>query len=222
MLRKYHNTHSEETCVVIGNGPSLNDTPLKKLSENFTTFGSNKIFLYPFTPNYYVVIDHDMMHDCSEQLISKNFSPPVVFVPRGIPIPGSNQMNLTVEFDFSLNINEKVVMGGTVTFAMLQIAFYMGFTTALLVGVDHNYPGASKGGKPGHKFVANGPDLDHFDPNYFTTGRIYNRPELEGTERYYQLAKEHYGANGRKIINLSADTKLDVFERQKVAQWVSA
>jgi hypothetical protein len=100
----------------------------------------------------------------------------------------------------------------------------MGFTTVLLVGVDHKYPKAATSGRPGSKFIATGDDPDHFKmadgSAYFAPGRIYNRPELSATERYYGLARATFEQAGRKIINLTPGTALNVFEKQEIAKWI--
>ena len=62
-LRRFHNIHQGETCVIIGNGPSLDKTDLFKL-DHYVTFGSNRIFDKPFTPYYYCIIDKRMMRSC--------------------------------------------------------------------------------------------------------------------------------------------------------------
>jgi hypothetical protein len=106
----------------------------------------------------------------------------------------------------------------------LQLAWYMGFSTVLLVGVDHKYPKAASAGRPGSKFIASGDDPDHFKmadgSPYFAPGRIYNRPELSATERYYAQARMVFEQAGRKIINLTPDTALNVFEKQSWSKWL--
>ncbi|MDH5508619.1 MAG: hypothetical protein OEZ02_15460, partial [Anaerolineae bacterium] len=143
-----------------------------------------------------------------------------MFIRRGYPVRGSHQINTVVEAGFSKDINEKVVMGGTVTYANLQIAYYMGFSTALLVGVDHRY-GKYECKQPGSTFIAEGADDAHFHGSYFGDGRIYNAPELNGTVRMYALADKVWRAAGRRIINLTPGTALDVFEQGAFADWMA-
>ena len=107
-------------------------------------------------------------------------------------------------------------MGGTVTFANLQLAAYMGYTKVLLVGVDHYYK-ISETQRPALPFVAAGNDQDHFHPDYFQKGSVYAAPEVEGTTHFYEVAKHVYTSMGRQIINLTPGSKLDVFERGKYA-----
>lgn len=44
-------------CIVIGNGESLNKTPLDELAKRYDTFGCNRIHLLPFKPTYYVRVE---------------------------------------------------------------------------------------------------------------------------------------------------------------------
>jgi hypothetical protein len=62
--------------------------------------------------------------------------------------------------------------GFTVTFAALQVAFFMGFSEVVIVGMDHRY--AYKGlPNEAHELV--GADLNHFDPSYFS-GHTWDNP----------------------------------------------
>ena len=49
-MKSYVNCHAGKRAFVIGNGPSLRDTDLHKLAGE-VTFGSNRIYLYPFIPD---------------------------------------------------------------------------------------------------------------------------------------------------------------------------
>lgn len=224
MLRKFKDIHKGETCIIIGNGPSLKAAPLELLKK-YPSFGANKIFLLNdgsqheggYIPTYYTVIDQYMIHSCTPRLMA-GYAPQEIFIRRGFPVPGSNQINCVVEAGFSTDINDRVVMGGTVTFANLQIAYYMGFTIALLVGVDHSYSGIAEK-KPGSVFVAEGEDVDHFHSEYFEPGHIFAAPELEGATRSYELARRVWEADGRKIINLTTATKLNVFDFGIYKHW---
>jgi hypothetical protein len=218
----FKDKHKGEACLVIGNGPSLEVTPLDQL-EKYPAFGANKIYGRGFTPEYWTCVDRDMLHDCIPWMLEHHVLCDK-FVPREIPLPGSHQLNIVVESGFSKDASEKVVIGGTVTYVNLQLAWYMGFTTVLLVGVDHKYPKAAAAGKPGSKFIAAGDDPDHFKmadgSPYFAPGRIYNRPELSATERYYAQARQVFEQGGRKIVNLTPGTALDVFEKQSWSKWL--
>lgn len=213
--------HRGETCVVIGNGPSLNPDDLEALSENYVTFGSNQIYRLPFEPTYYSIIDEKMLEACLP--LPDDFLPRMKFLRAEACVEGNHYIYPIVVNGFSLDINNFVVMGGTVTYVLLQLAFEMGFERVLLTGVDHNYPKAGQL-KPASAFVAGEKDPDHFQPAdgkpYFSEGKTFNAPEVEATTRSYEIAKELFDKSGREIINISRHTKLDVFPRDTVENWI--
>jgi hypothetical protein len=225
MIQQFKDTHKGETCLVIGNGPSLDVTPLEKLAGKYPSFGANKIYdsvAHPdFMPDYWTCIDDLMLTDCVPYLLEHPELAAERFVPRTIPMPKSHGLNTIVEIGFSKDAAEKVYLGGTVTYVNLQLAYYMGFTRVLLVGIDHRYPHSSKGGTPGSRFIAKGQDMDHFasrNGSYFQEGRIYNRPELDAIERYFfPLAKRAF--NGQ-AINLTPNSAENVFEKGEFDKWL--
>jgi hypothetical protein len=224
-LYKFKDIHKGETCVIIGNGPSLDSTPLAELSK-YKTFGSNMIYRKPFLPDYYCIIDEEMLIACAGD-VAYWYPHPTMFLRAEAAMYEREFINYEpiypiVANGFSLDISNFVVMGGTVTYALLQIAFYMGFDTFLLVGVDHRYP--KTGDKPGMKFVAGNKDPDHFTPSdgkpYFETGKTFNTPELEGTKRSYAMAQELFTEARKTILNLTPNSALDVFKKDKIKNWL--
>ncbi len=220
MLTKFKDIHVGEVGLIIGNGPSLKDCP-RELLDKYITFGSNKIFLLDgFTPNYYTIIDEHMLHNCASYLNGK-YQPDAMFIRRPYPITGSYQINPIVHPGWSNNINKAVVMGGTVTYASLQIAFYMGIRTAILVGVDHNYSGGLAGAPGGAIFQADlDVDPDHFHPEYFKVGDFYAAPELDGSEVYYKIARKVFEREEGRVVNLTPGTKEEAFEKGTYDEWL--
>jgi hypothetical protein len=219
------NKHDGETAVVIGNGPSLNDVDLERLGKKFVTFGSNRIYSFPFSPTYYAIADSKMGLACIPDIVKlskKVFNPEEMFLPRQYNLPFGNPINYVVKNDFSFDPEHELVIGGTVTYVLLQLAYYMGFRKIVLVGVDHNYPVASKG-MPGSAFLATGEDLDHFKPKddteYFKLGHLFNRPELAGTTHAYNLARSIYEADGRKIVNCTRNSMLLVYDKEDIKKY---
>lgn len=231
MLRKFNNIHEGETCVIIGCGPSLKETP-RDLLDKYITFGANKIFalyigdpaipeeLIGFAPTYYTLVDDKMIFDCVPVLAGIDWPTKEIFVRRGTPLPGANFLRVEIRSGISRDINVDVVLGGTVTYVNLQIAAYMGFTTALLVGLDHNYHKYNEK-KPGAMMLADGDDDAHFYPGYFTSGHLYAAPELDGVEAHtFPTAKREWEGKGGKIINLTPGTCEKVFERGRFKEWM--
>ena len=221
MLTKFKDIHEGEVGLIIGNGPSLADCP-RELLEKYITFGANKIYLLEgFTPNYYTIIDEHMLHNCAPALQDGSYKPDAMFIRRPYPIPSCYHINTIVHPGWSYNINKAVVMGGTVTYANLQIAKYMGIKTALLVGCDHDYSGGLAGAPPGAIFQADMEvDPDHFHPDYFKVGDFYAAPELEGSEKYYAVARMVFEKDKGRVINLTPDTKEKALEKGTYKEWL--
>ncbi|MFM6402276.1 MAG: hypothetical protein ACKPFF_36830, partial [Planktothrix sp.] len=59
-IRQFHNKHLGQRCVIIGNGPSLNEMDLSFLKHEIC-FATNKIYLgferWEFLPTYYVAVN---------------------------------------------------------------------------------------------------------------------------------------------------------------------
>ena len=208
MISNYFNKYSEKTCVIIGNGPSLNHVPSMWL-DKYVTFGSNRIYL-KYSPTFYV---------CTNPLVIKQniedikLLRSIKFIRDGFDIGIGLRINPVRKFSFNPHIS--IYEGYTVTFVSLQLAYYMGFTTILLVGVDHRY---KYDGKPNEEKILEGDDPNHFDANYFK-GQKWNNPDLEKSEVSYNLAKVAYQDDHRRIVNLTPDTALDVFEKDSIENW---
>ena len=70
-LKKFHNKFDNETCVIIGNGPSLNLIDFDLVSP-LKTFAVNGIFYKTdelgFVPSFYVVEDGAVMKDNKKRI----------------------------------------------------------------------------------------------------------------------------------------------------------
>lgn len=220
MSWRFRNILVGSTVMIVGNGYSLDQTPLDEFSKKYVTMGMNHIYKKPFSPTYYAYVDFDL----EEHLpFPREFTPNEIFVRAELAykIPGSHPIYPIVmpPTDFSIDINNCVVFGGSTTNVLLQIAFYMGVKTVLLVGIDHHYPVAGNG-KSGVHFLAGDKDPDHFGENYYVPGRRYTRPSLEAVEQYYKTANEVYKKNGKRIVNLTPDTHLEIFDKDKIENWI--
>ena len=205
--------HAGEVGLVIGNGPSLREVPLAFL-KSFPSFGTNKIYLLEgFTPTYYCAVNPLVIDQSVKQIESMNSR--AKFIRSGKAIKGALALGPDVG-GFSKNPARSIGEGFTVTYVCLQLAYFMGFQTVLLVGVDHNF---TYSGQPNQENTLIGKDVNHFDPNYFS-GQRWNNPDLKNSELFYQVAKQVYENAGRRIINLTHGTKLDVFEKQDIAAWM--
>ncbi len=215
--KELSNKHKGETALVIGNGPSLNEIPPWFLNK-YPSFGTNRIYLLSgFAPNYYCAVNPlviEQFHDGINLMGCIKFVT-ARFVQDGM-ITNAHQLYSSVQPSFSRTPEEWIYEGYTVTYVCLQLAFFMGFETVLLVGIDHQY--IFKGG-PNALSQAKGDDVNHFHPDYFGDGVMWHNPDLLQSERAYSMAKTVFDNAGRKIINLTPRSALDVFERGDIAEW---
>ncbi len=227
-LSEAENIHEGERCFVIGNGPSLNKCDLGLL-EKEVSFGVNGIFFHPhFIPTYYVTISIFFWEDhlerirnvrCTRRFLPTdlrqldsgvptswfNFQRPRYYLDDGTPQP--------VPARFSTRPDQVIYGGGTVLFACMQLAYYMGFDEVVLLGVDHNY-----GQKEdevihgGYKVLASDIVDWHFDDKYFSPNANVHI-DILAMERAYELAKRAFERAGRRIVNATPGSKLKVYSK---------
>jgi len=215
-IASYKNIHQGKRCFIIGNGPSLKNTDISKL-RNEITFGMNRIYLafpeWGFDTNYFVSINDLVVEQCAKDISSLSIpkflswhSRPHIDIDKNISFLHTTYTGPK----FSKNIENRIWEGATVTFISMQLAFYMGFSEVILIGVDHNFK--SKG-TPNTTVTSQGADEDHFDSRYFGKGFRWQLPDLETSEIGYQLAKEAFEANGRKVVDATIGGKLTIFPK---------
>lgn len=214
-LESYRNAHTGERCFIIGNGPSLRKTDLSHLKGEFT-FGLNRIYLmFPelgFTTSCLVVINDLVLEQSAAEM--RELALPRFFTWRARPWfrQDARVMYLDTDFsgpeNFSGDATHRLFEGFTVTYAAMQLAFFMGFQEAILVGVDHNYVTQ---GTPNQAVISPGDDPNHFSPNYFGKGFKWQLPDLEGSERSYRMAKQAYESAGRRLVDATVGGKLTIF-----------
>jgi len=90
------------------------------------------------------------------------------------------------------------------------LAFHMGFSQVILIGVDHSF---SSQGKPNTTVVSTGDDPNHFSPDYFGKGFRWQLPDLQTSEIAYTMAREAYKEDGREIIDATVGGKLTIFPK---------
>ena len=70
-LAAYKDKHKGERCVIIGNGPSLKQTDVSKIKNEFT-FGMNRIYLafpdWGFETSYFVSINDLVIEQCAADI----------------------------------------------------------------------------------------------------------------------------------------------------------
>lgn len=226
-LAALRDIHIGRRAFIIGNGPSLRQTDLSKLRNEFT-FGLNRIYLlFPelgFPTTYLVAINDLVIEQCAGEMAA--LALPKFFAWRSRR--HFNTTNSASSFSlhpasfptflyttytgprFARDVRGRVWEGATVTNVALQLAFHMGFRQVILIGVDHNF--ASKG--DANKIVTSqGDDPNHFSPNYFGKGFRWQLPDLETSEIGYALARHAYRKAGREVLDATVGGKLTIFPK---------
>jgi hypothetical protein len=205
-------------CFVIGNGPSLNGMDLRPLASEITFSLNRGYLLYerigsPST--FHVVVNPLVAEQWTDELEGLpntkliDWSLRRFFRPKAdITYWGRPTRSMTPRF--SQDPTKDIWSGATVTYVALQLAYAMGFTPVILVGVDHRYQAE---GRPHQEVVAVGEDRNHFDPSYFGKGSRWNLPDLETSELAYTLARHYYHADGREILDATLGGALQVFPK---------
>lgn len=216
-IAEYRDRHAGERCFIIGNGPSLRAMDLSPLKHEYT-FGLNRIYLlFPelgFTTTYLASVNELVIEQCADDF--KRLTLPRFMTWRGRRWLADDPDIIFIDTDFrppetfATDATGRIYEGCTVTYVALQLAFYMGFAQAILIGVDHNFKTL---GKPNEVVVSDGADPNHFDPNYFGKGFRWQLPDYEGSERAYALARQTYEAHGREVLDATVGGKLTIFKK---------
>ena len=219
-LKALKDIHKGQRVFILGNGPSLRQTDLSRLRNEFT-FGMNRIYLlFPglgFHTTYFVSINDLVIEQFKDEIIAQPMPKFLAWrshrhFPTESPITQLPTFLYTSYTGpgFSLDVRCRVWEGATVTNVALQLAFYMGFQQVILIGVDHNF--ASKG-DANKTVISQGDDPNHFAPNYFGKGAKWQLPDLNTSEIGYTLAREAYRKTGREIIDATVGGKLTIFPK---------
>ncbi len=216
-LETWRDRFAGQRCFVVGNGPSLQRTDLSKLQNEFT-LGMNRIYLafeeYGFQTSCLVSVNDLVLEQCYQDIEALSLPKFVTWRARKYFNADSDTFFLDTDYTLPENFNGdatgRLYEGFTVTYVCLQLAYFMGFEQAILIGVDHNF--ATKG--PANAVVTSqGDDPNHFSAQYFGKGFRWQLPDLEGSERAYRMAKQAYQADGRQILDATVGGKLNVFPK---------
>lgn len=222
-LLELKDRHRGRRIFIIGGGPSLRQTDVRRLKDEIT-IGCNAIFLMfeemGFLPTYYTVEDVLMAEDRAEEINAMRGTTKIF--PRDLryclkPDEDTSYINFirdysTRPFGFSSDFVRRVFWGGTVTYLNLQLAYYLGCREIYLIGIDHNYHAPSEKDKvDGTVITSRSSDINHFHPDYFGPGYRWHDPKVDRMEMAYRQAKSYFDGHGVAAYNASAETRLEVF-----------
>ncbi|WP_420316805.1 6-hydroxymethylpterin diphosphokinase MptE-like protein [Ekhidna sp.] len=228
-LEKYYNKHKGQRCFLLGNGPSLRQMDLSNL-KNEIIIGANGIYKefdnLGFKTNYLFFEDTEQTFLRRKDINSlteitklvglnnayyiKRSTDTVFFNPRhGFDLEGSPK--------FSREFASGVFLGATISYIMLQWAYFLGFSEVYVLGIDHNYGELPKLFPPG-KIEITEQNIHkvrglHFSDHYYKIGDVIGVPHVDIQNKAYEKANEVFQSTGRKVYNAGVNSKLEAFEK---------
>jgi len=240
-LTAFRNIHEGQSCWIIGNGPSLHNTNLLALKDQYT-FVVNGITLHgsfkELNPTYYVATNPRLMHSdfleydvfpelkenettCflnieAKKRIGITYDKVYYLFTTENPFIGNSRYNLDIT---------KMLLGTRVSVviqAVIPIAIYMGFKNIYLVGCDSNYNKLHP--EKAHFYK------DHHTPNLqrltdYARSRYhdyYSNPD-KSMKKYssdaineWRIVSTHINRLWIKIFNCTVGGKLEAFPRRRL------
>lgn len=231
-VKKFKGIHNGESCFIIGNGPSLTVEDLNKI-KNQVSFSSNRINLFleetEWKPHYYTFIDARIAINFFDEVYKMERKQMFVIVTDAGYTSLKKQFKKNCIFlrsyheheknglpKFSEEISKKMHTHGTVTYANIQLAIYMGFKNIYLIGVDNNY--AINKRKDGS--IEINKELigkDYFKESYYNSNENAKQVpnNVYAMSQAYLSAKKYCDQRDIKIYNATRGGKLEVFPRVK-------
>lgn len=177
----------------------------------------NRIYLlFPelgFHTSYYLSVNQLVIEQCADDIRKLPVPKFLSWHSRDYITPTEDTIFLFTTYTgskFARDASGRLWEGATVTYVAMQLAYHMGFSEVILIGVDHNFKTT---GKPNTTITSQGDDPDHFNASYFGKGFRWQLPDLETSERAYQMAKDAFESDGRQIVDATIDGKLTIFPK---------
>mgnify|MGYP000026219829 FL=1 len=216
-LQQLRNKVKGKPLLIVGNGPSLNNTPLDSFNGIYS-IGMNKIDMIfertSWRPDIILTMNNLVVKQHWSAML-QNSIPHYLSWKSRLFLPLWKRKNFTfflsnASNDFQEDISLSVGVSGTVTYAALQFAYYLDANPVIIVGVDHNF---TYEGNANDIQKRKGDDPNHFDPNYFAKGQYWGVPNLNLSEVGFKNAKKAFEKRGRKIFDATVEGKLQIFEK---------
>jgi hypothetical protein len=216
-IETMENSHNNESVIIVGNGPSLSETPVEKLGEQYPTIATNFINkIYTSTswrPTYYVLTRlleennyQDVRHIIAEDTtcfinithrdtFGSESNIHYVNVVRGndlmIDCLESPNYPEKQKNRWSDNIQKNIHQYNTSIFPAYQIANYLGFDKIYLVGCDLGFDSTA------HKLFRKGVDPaiisdPHNQRNQFAKYYQYVRMSIQSNHKIKSLVNGWY------------------------------
>ena len=211
-LKALYGKYQGERCFIIATGPSLTMDDLGTLRYEFT-FGMNSLAQafeeLGWGPTFYGIQDHRVYWSVAEKLrtmpetqllLGGNLKWHAKLPQKAIVFPLdllNHEMHPDDNYNtkFSEDCSERVFDGYSITYSLIQLAVYFGFSEIYLLGCDCGYSGGGK------HFI----EHDVLDPYYSSAQqRMFFS---------YGIAKEFAEKHNVRIFNATRGGELEIFQR---------
>lgn len=220
---------------LLGNGPSLNETPLYMLKEEYVIC-FNRFYIMRerlnWVPKFYMCVDDLVLQDLAPEVeeivndIELAFFPDRHFRNKSFKkilpnLPNIFWMKPIFGRGFSNDLPQ-VNQGGSVIYEGMQVMNHLGFDEIILLGVDMNFKihetAKTIGNVRGTNITSqDDDDPNHFDPRYFGKNRSYHQPKAHVINNIVKNL-DYLGENLKKydvnITNAGFESKVESFPRK--------
>jgi hypothetical protein len=218
-------------CFLIGCGPGLNRTDVRRLA-GLPTITFNRAFVawadWGFDPTWYAAFDPVVLEDNVAEISAlvassraRRFFLHECARALGIPpAPNVSFVRLNPEPEFRVSETE-IGDFGNVAATSLQLLAALGCRRVALVGVDARYQAAPVSGAG--EWVTVDTEPDHFSPGYLSGKRRAARPDFQYLLGRWPLAAAGAAEHGMLVRNATPGSALDCFESveyENAIEWV--
>lgn len=230
--RLLKNKYKGKRIFIIGNGPSLNETPLFLLKNEYTlTF--NRFYLMDerinWAPTFYMMSDGVVLNDNIEEVKKTINQTELSFFPdryesfhftKILPKLTNIRYFHQEPIPFS-RILPYVGSGGTVAFIAFEVLSYLGFSEIYFLGIDMNYVVHDNARVISQKYnqeiqSLGDDDPNHFDVRYFGKGKKYHQPDqkvLNSIIESLNRAAKYFKKHSKIVVNVGLSSKVDSFPK---------
>jgi hypothetical protein len=244
-IRSFHGKYQGQRAFLIGNGPSLAQTPLDQLQGEHTLAMNRIALLYDkvsWRPSFFVCTTtnvarlewhKDILRTISLGIPSfvwdrlKEYIEPRSNIVYVNCTHGDEVVSHAPDEWWSYDVSQRVCKFGSSMLVALQIAVYMGFNPIYLLGCDLGFRG------PRNKLISNmliskalrrltgrrsvpTRDPNHFDPSYGTPGLAPDKLNVNMLAAH-NLALRATERIGVQICNATLGGELEVYPRVELA-----
>ena len=226
---------SGERIFIMGNGPSLNRTPLELL-ENDYVFGVNRISLLferiSWRPTFFTAFDIRVVPDNKEEFAALDV-PYKFFSARYKTMLGENDNHFWYHTKGHYEGFEPCFEptapysgfggGGTIGIIAIELSYYMGFEEIYLIGTDVSYSIPETVIQSGQAKFGDGVKLEltstrdddpnHFDPRYFGKDKKWHNPNVREMKIGFARAASYLERRGAVLRNATVGGELDEVSR---------